>query len=150
MNQVMFQGLEQTRNLLLYQQIELAKQLKEIERLMPRKPTEKDYSIIRQARAKKDFVYCAKYKVNGKFLKTKFSLKTNDPEIAEKRAVEWRDLFINSSGKRGNRNIALYTLLSGYYANDSELLKESLRTNRNIGKDSIKRFHNFINDRFTN
>lgn len=148
MNRVMLEGLEQTKNLLLNQQIELARQLREIERLMPKKSTEKDYTIIKQKRKKESFVFCAKYKVNGKFLKTKFSLKTTDPKIAEKRAVAWKDSFLKNYGKRENRSIAFYNLLSGYYAEGSELLAESLRAKRYINKDLIRRYHNFINDRF--
>jgi hypothetical protein len=71
----MLEGLEQTRNLLLNQQIELAKQLREIEKLMPRKRTAEDYTIIKQKRKKNSFVYCVKYYVNGKLLHTKYSLK---------------------------------------------------------------------------
>ena len=132
MNRVMLEGLAQTQKLLLNQQIEVAKQLREIEKLMPRKRTEQDYTIFKQKRKKEGFVYCVRYYVNGKPLPTKFSLKTTDPETAEKRAEVWKDSFLNSSGKRENRSIAFYNLLSGYYAEDSELLAESLRTKRQI------------------
>jgi hypothetical protein len=77
----MLGGLEQTKTLLLNQQIELARQLREIEKLMPRERTE-DYTIIKQQRKKESFVYCAQYYVNGKRLPTKFSLKTTDLETA--------------------------------------------------------------------
>ena len=93
MNRVILEGLEQTRNLLLNQQIELAKQLREVEKLMPKKRAEQDNSIFKQKRKKDAFVYCVRYYVNDKVLKTKFSLKTNDIEIANDRAVEWKDLF---------------------------------------------------------
>lgn len=148
MNRVMFEGLEQTRYLLLNQQIELAKQLREIERLMPKKQTTKDYTIIKQKRKKEGFVYCVKYYVNGKLLPTKFSLKTTDPVIAEKRAKSLKDSFLNSYGKKENRSIAFYNMLSGYYAEGSKLLNESLRTKRQISQKLIKTYHSFINKSF--
>ena len=148
MNRVMLEGLEQTRNLLLKQQVGLSKQLREIEKLMPKKQTTKDYTIIKQQRKKEGFVYCVKYKVNGKFLKTKFSLKTIDPVEAEKRAKLWKDTFLDSHGKRGNRNIAFYTLLSGYYAEGSELLAESLRTKRQLSQKLIKTYRSFMDKSF--
>jgi hypothetical protein len=80
----MLEDLEQTKTLLLNQQVELARQLREIERLMPKKRTDQDYTIIKQKRKKKGFVYCAKYYVNGKLLPTKFSLKTTNLETAKK------------------------------------------------------------------
>jgi hypothetical protein len=40
------ESLEQTRRLLLEQQIDLAKRLREMEKLMPRKRTTEDYTIV--------------------------------------------------------------------------------------------------------
>jgi integrase len=148
LNRVMLQGLEQTRHLLLNQQVELAKQLKEVEKLMPRERASEDYTIIKQKRKKEGFVYCVQYYVNGTKLPTKFSLKTTDLEIAKKRAVSLKDTFLDSSGKRGNRNIAFYNVLSGYYADDSELLAESLRTKRQISQKLIRTYHSFIINSF--
>ena len=148
MNRVMLEGLEQTRNLLLNQQIELAKQLREVERLMPKKRAENDYSIFKQKRKKESFVYCVRYYVNGKLLPTKFSLKTTDPDIADQRAVAWKDSFLRNYGNRENRSFAFHNLLSGYYAEDSELLKDSLKTKRQISQKQIKTYHGFINNSF--
>jgi len=148
LNRVMLEGLEQTRNLLLNQQIEVAKRLREVEKLMPKKRVENDYSIFKQKRKKESFVYCVRYYVNGKLLPTKFSLKTTDPEIADQRAVAWKDSFLRNYGKRENRSFAFHNLLSGYYAEDSELLADSLKTKRQISKNLIRRYHNFINDKF--
>ena len=141
MNRVMMGGLEQTRHLLLQQQIGLARQLREIEKLMPKERTAEDYTIFQQKRKKDGFVYYVKYYVNGKRLPTKFSLKTNDLETAKKRAVSLKDAFLDATGKRGNRNIAFYNLLSGYYAEGSELLAESLRTKRQLSQKLIKTYH---------
>ena len=144
----MFESLEQTMRLLLNQQIELAKQLRGIEKLMPKKRTNEDYTIIKQKRKKEGFVYCVRYYVNGKLLPTKFSLKTTDLETAKIRAVSWRDSFLNSYGKRENRSVAFYNLLSGYYAEGSTLLAESLKTNRHLSNKLIKTYHSFINNYF--
>jgi len=146
-NRAMLEGLEQTRNLLLNQQVELARQLREIEKLMPRKRTAEDYTIIKQKRKKGGFVYCVKYYVNGKLLPKK-TLKTTDLETAKKRAVDWKDTLLNSYGNKENKSIAFYNLLSGYYAEDSKLLAESLRTKRHISKELIRRYHNYINNYF--
>ena len=147
-NQVMFESLEQTRQLLLNQQVELAKQLRGIEKLMPKKRLEKDHTIFKQKRKKEGFVFCVRYYVNGKLMKTKYSLKTTNPVIAEKRAVAWKDTFLKSYGKRECRSVAFYNLLSGYYAEDSILLAESLETIRRINKELLKTYHNFMNNRF--
>jgi integrase len=144
----MLGGLEQTRNLLLQQQIGLNRQLREIDRLMPKKRTDNDYSIIKQARKKEGFVYCAKYYVFGKLLPTKYSLKTTDLETAQKRAIAWKERLLNSYKKGANMGCAFHNLLSGYYADDSVLLQESLNTRRQISKDLIKRYNNFINKLF--
>jgi hypothetical protein len=95
----MLGGLKQTKILLLNQQVKLAKQLREINKLMPRERTDHDYTIIKQQRKKESFVYCAQYYVNGKRLPTKFSLKTTDLEIAKKRAESLKDTFLNSYGR---------------------------------------------------
>jgi hypothetical protein len=105
MNWEMLQGLEQTRSLLLNQQIELAKQLREIGKLMPKERAAGDYTLIKQKRTKTGFVYCIRYFVNGKCLPTKYSLKTTDLETAKQKAVSMRDTFLSSYGKRGGRNI---------------------------------------------
>lgn len=144
----MLGSLEQTRHLLLNQQIEIARQLREIAKLMPKKRKEQDYTIIKQKRKKEGFIYCVRYYVNGKLLPTKFSLKTTDLETAKKRAEIWKDTFLNSYGNRENKSIAFYNLLSGYYAEDSELLADSLKTKRQLSKNLIKRYNNFINDKF--
>jgi hypothetical protein len=73
-DRILLENLEQTRRLLAGQQIELAKRLREIERLMPKKRTAEDYTIFKQKRKKEGFVYCVRYYVNGKVLPTKFSL----------------------------------------------------------------------------
>ena len=145
----LIKGLKETKNLLLSQQVELAKQLKEIEKLIPREQiAHNGYAILKQKRKKTGFIYCVRYYVNGKLLKTKFSLKTTDLEAAKKRAVSWKDTFLESYGKRENRSIAFYNLLTGYYAEGSELLAESLKTKRRLSQNLIMRYHNFINDKF--
>jgi integrase len=145
---ILLKNLEQTRRLLLDQQVELAKRLREIEKVMPKKRTAEDYTIFRQKRKKEGFVYCARYYVNGKVLPTKFSLKTTDYEIAERRAVSWKDSFLANYGKRGNYGCPFYNLLSGYYAEGSKLLAESLLTKRQISTKLIKRYNSFINNYF--
>lgn len=146
-SQVMLGSLEQTRNLLLQQQIEVSRQLREIGKLTPKK-SNNDYTIIRQGRKKEGFVYCAKYYVLGKLLPTKYSLKTTDLEIAHKRAVAWKERFLNSYKKGANMASTFHNLLSSYYAEGSVLLQESLNTKRQLSKDLIKRYHNFINNLF--
>jgi hypothetical protein len=146
-NRVMLEGLEQTKILLLNQKVELARQLREIEKLMPKERAE-DYTIIKQQRKKEGFVYCAQYYVNGKKLPTKFSLKTTDRETAKKRAESLKDSFLENYGKRENRSIAFYNLLSCYYAEGSELLAESLRTKRQLSQKLIKTYRSFITKSF--
>jgi integrase len=140
------ESLEQSRRLLLEQQTEIAKRLREIEKLMPRKKTAEDYTIIRQKRKKTGFVYCVRYYVNNKVLPTKFSLKTTDKTEAEKRAIDWRDDFLKTYGVQERRGNDFYNLLSGYYAEGSKLLAESLQTNRQISKKLIKTYHSFVNN----
>lgn len=145
-NKVYLGSLEQARRLLLNQQIELIRQLREIEKLMLKK-RENDYTIRKQKR-KNGFVYCVYYYVNGKPLPTKYSLKTNDYDTANKRAVSWRDTFLNSYKKGTNKSCAFHNLLSGYYADGSMLLQESLNTKRQLSSDLIKRYHSFITNSF--
>jgi integrase len=148
LDRILLENVEQTRRLLLRQQIELAKRLREIEKLMPKKRAKEDYTIFKQKRKKEGFVYCARYYVKGKVLPTKFSLKTTDFEIAEKRAVAWKDSFLANYGKRGDYGCPFYNLLSGYYAEDSKYLAESLLTKRQISKKLIKGYNSFINNYF--
>jgi hypothetical protein len=111
----MLGSLEQTRNLLLQQQIEVSRQLREIGKLTPKK-SNNDYIIIRQGRKKEGFVYCVKYYVFGKLLPTKYSLKTTDLETAQKRAIAWKEKLLNSYKKGANMASAFHNLLAGYYA----------------------------------
>jgi integrase len=145
---LVLESLEQTRRLLQEQQTDIARRLREIERLMPRKRTAEDHTIIKQKRKKEGFVYCVRYYVNGKVLPTKFSLKTTDRAEAEQRAVDWRDDLLKTYGTQERRGNAFYNQLSGYYAEGSKLLEESLQTNRQISKKLIKNYDSFINNRF--
>jgi hypothetical protein len=138
------ESLEQTRRLLQEQQIDLPKRLREIDKLMPRKRTMEDYTIIKQKRKKEGFVYCVRYYVKGKVLPTKFSLKTTDRAEAETRAADWRDDLLQTYGIRENRGNTFYNQLSGYYAEGSKLLAESLQTNRQISEKLIKKYHSFM------
>jgi len=147
-SQVILGGLEQTRNLLLQQQIEITRRLKELEKIMPKKRTGNGYTIIKQERKKDGFVYCVRYYFLGKLLPTKYSLKTNDLETANKRAVAWQDKFLSSYKKETNMGCAFHNLLSGYYAEGSTLLQESLNTKRQISKKQIKTYHSFMINSF--
>jgi integrase len=148
LDRILLENLEQTRRLLVEQQVELAKRLREIEKVMPKKRTTEDYTIFKQKRKKEGFVYCVRYYVNGKVLPTKFSLKTTDFEIAEKRAVSWKDSFLATYGVQEKRGNAFYNLLSGYYAEDSKYLAESLLTKRQLSTKLIKGYNSFINTYF--
>jgi integrase len=147
-NRILLEKLEQTRRLLVEQQVELAKRLREIDKVMPKKRTAEDYTIFKQKRKKEGFVYCVRYYVNGKVLPTKFSLKTTDYEIAVKRAISWKDSFLANYGVQKRRGNAFYNLLSGYYAENSKYLLESLKTRRQLSTKLIKGYNSFINTYF--
>ncbi|MDR1106570.1 MAG: tyrosine-type recombinase/integrase [Treponema sp.] len=148
LNERVLESLEQSRVLLVSQQIDLTKRLRELEKLMPKKRTAEDYSVFKQKRKKEGFVYCVRYYVNGKVLPTKFSLKTTDRAEAEERAAAWKDLFLANYGIQGRRGNAFYTLLSGYYTETSKYLLESLQTKRRLNKRLIKIYNSFINNYF--
>jgi len=148
LNRIVLESLEQSRNLLLEQQIDIAKRLREIQNLMPRKRIADDYTVFKQKRKKGGFVYCVRYYENGKVKPTKYSLGTTDLEEAKRKAVEMREDFLGSYGKKERRGNSFYNLLSGYYADGSKLLAESIATKRNIAKKQIKTYHSFINKYF--
>jgi hypothetical protein len=134
-------------NLLSNQRNILLQQLADIERVMA-KSIKKDYQIHLRKLKNGSMYYAQYWGEDGKRLKTKFSLQTTDIGLAEARAVEWKEKFLEVHYSDKHKGGAFYALLSGYYAEGSKLLAEALNTNRHLEEKQITTYKNFIDTYF--
>jgi len=111
----------------------------------------KGYSLSKVPNKKLGFVYHVRYIDKGKLVPTRWSTHTNNLEIAEKFAIEKRELLLTEyyQGREGKKQPnKLFSILKNYYVKGSQYHKYNQRRGRNLTDNTLRQYHNSIQAHF--
>ena len=113
--------------------------------------TPKRYYINKVKNKKLGFVYYVRYLENGKMIPSSWCTHTNNYEAAKNFAKENRDKLLAMYYERKvvkKPYIELYTILKGYYAENSPYLQADVKRGRILCDKARRNEHNFIVKQF--
>ena len=95
-------------------------------------------------------VYYVRYLHNGVLVKTKWTTRTNNYDLAVKFAIENRERLLKEYFERGTKKpySEFLSIFKNYYAKDSEYLQIDINRGRKVKDDSRRTYNNFINNQF--
>lgn len=126
-------------------------ELKEIDKQFSERRESKGFYLVKVKSKAHGFLYYARFIKDGKLVPTKRCTHTNNEEVANRWAIENRDIVFSEYFNRdvvNKRYGDLYVILRKYYARNSPYLEIDIKRGRALSDDSRESYHNFIIHQF--
>jgi integrase len=95
-------------------------------------------------------VYYVKYLHNGVLVRSKWTTRTNNKELATKFAIENRERLLKEYFERKSKKpySEFLSIFKDYYSKGSPYLQVDINRGRKISDDSMNSYNNFVNNQF--
>jgi len=110
------------------------------ENLQPKRG--KGFTLVKRENKKHVFLFYVRYYHNGKMIPSKWNTRTNNPEEAERFAVENRERLIGQYQK--SRDTRMYEFLTDFYADAKGMAQKRIR----LAAKSVRIYHATVVNKF--